>query len=328
MGAEAFGRHPVGTGPMVFSNWVTGDRLEFTINDKYWGDKIAYDSLIVRFITEASSRAIELESGGVDVAFELSSSDWSRIDESKTAKLITGDSLTTTFLTLNSSIKPLDDMRVREALAYGTDVKNLVSTVWQNSADPATSYYAASLIGHEDVGPHDYDPEKAKQLLADAGYPNGLTIKYYLYDNTVNTAVAEVLQSMWKQIGVTIDLQVVDVATFTSLNNNGEITIAHMSTTAAIPDPSAALVIWPTSRTISVRHNDKHVDELLDKGKATYDEAERASIYKELQEYLWSKTYTIPIAYSQAAYGASSKITNFPFYENLVPDLTRIQFNS
>lgn len=326
MGAEQFGRNPIGTGPMEFVQWVTGDRLEFKINENYWGNKIAYDNLIVRFITEASSRAIELESGGVDVAMELASSDWSRIEENPNTQLITGESLTTTFLVLNNSIAPLDDMRVREALAYGTNMEALVATVWQGSAVPATNFYAASLLGHKAMWPHEYDVEKAKSLLAEAGYADGLTLKYFLYDNAVNTAVAEVLQNMWKEIGITLDLQVVDVATFTSYNNNGEITMAHMSTTAAIPDPSAALVIWPTSRTISLRHNDTKVDEYLESAKATYDETERAAIYGELQEYLYSKTYAIPVAYSQAAYGASSKITNFPFYANLVPDLTRIQF--
>lgn len=323
---EGFARNPVGTGPMKFVQWVTGDRLEFTVNENYWGEKIAYDNLEVRFITEASSRAIELESGGVDVAMEIGNADWERIESNPNTELLTGNTLTTTFLVLNSSKEPLNDIRVREALAYGINMKGLVNTVWQGTSDVATSYYASTLLGHIDILPREYNVEKAKELLAEAGYPDGLTIKYYLYDSSVNTAVAEVLQSMWKEIGVTVDLQVSDVATFSEYDDNGEITIAHMSTTAAAPDPNPALAIWPTSRTISLRHGDKHIDELLEKGMGTFDEAERAEVYKELQEYLYSKTYSIPIAYRRDAYGASASITNFPFYPNIVPDLTRIEF--
>ena len=102
--------------------------------------------------------------------------------------------------------------------------------------------------------------------------------------------------------------------------------MALMTNTAALDDPDAALIAWPSHRTISLRHGDSHIDELLEKGKATYDEEERVAIYQELQDYLWENLYTIPVAYPKGAYGAGADVANLPFYPDVTPDLTRIQF--
>ena len=90
MGADAFGRAPVGTGPMMFKEWVSGDRIELTGFEQYWGEKPAFDNMTIRFILEASSRTVELETGGVDIAFQLSPVDWSRLEENPDTKMLTG----------------------------------------------------------------------------------------------------------------------------------------------------------------------------------------------------------------------------------------------
>lgn len=327
MGAEAFARAPIGTGPMKFKEWVTGDRIEFDKYDDFWGEPMAFDNFVARVIVEASSRTIELETGGVDIAFELAPADWNRIDENPETQLISGNTQGVSFLCLNNSLDPIkDNENLRKALAYGLNLEALVQTAWQGTADVADSYYSSTIFGHKAVGPMEYNPDKAKELLAEAGYPDGLTITYMTYESTVNQAFAEVLQNMWGQIGVTVDIQMIDLATFTEKNNNGEIPCALMTNTAVIPDPDAALLAWPTHRTISLRHNDTHIDELLEKGKSIYDSAERQAVYEELQDYLWEKMYTIPIAFPRGAYGATSQVANLPFYANLCPDLTRVKF--
>ena len=327
MGADAFARNPVGTGPMKFSRWVTGDRIEMEAYDGYWGEAPAFKKFVARVIVEASSRTIELETGGVDIAFELAAADWNRIDENPETQLISGNTQGISYLCLNNSLAPIaGNENLRKALAYGLNLEALVKAVWQGTADVADSYYSPTIMGHKTIGPREYDPEKAKELLAEAGFPDGLDVTYMTYESAVNLAFAEVLQNMWGQIGVNVSIQFLDLATFTQMNNAGEITMALMTNTASIPDPAAALIAWPTSRTISLRHGDSHIDELLQKGQQTYDEAERIGIYEELQDYLWDRTYTIPIAFPKGAYGARANVTNLPFYPDLMPDMTRVQF--
>lgn len=327
MGPDEFARHPVGTGPMQFSQWVTGDRIEMTRYDGYWGEPTAFENFVARVIVEASSRTIELETGGVDIAFELPSADWSRINENPETQLISGNTQGISYLCLNNSMEPIaGNETLRKALAYGLDMENLVLATWQGTADVADTFYAPMILGHKTEGPLEYNPELAKEMLAEAGYPDGLDVTYMTYESAINQAFAEVLKNMWGQIGVNVSIQFLDLATFTEMNNSGEITMALMTNTASINDPSAALVAWPTSRTISLRHGDAHIDELLQAGQQTMDEQERIAIYGELQDYLWEKMYAIPIAFPRSAYGARSNVANLPFYPDLMVDLTRVQF--
>ncbi len=325
-GAEAFGRAPVGTGPMMFKNWVVGDRIELVSFDKYWGKKPAFNKLTFRIILEASSRSIELETGGVDISFQLAPADWTRIQKNEKTQLLSGTSMSMAYLCFNNSIAPFDNVLVRKGLAYGINVAAVAKTAWQGQAEAADSFLAKSIPGYKKEGPWEYNPTKAKELLTQAGYPNGLEVKFITFEQQYYRSACEVIQSMWKEIGVKCTIEVVDLATFTAMNNSGKLPLTVMANGAVIPDPDIALLAWPTFRTISLRHNDKHVDELLEKGKSVYAMKDRIPVYQELQDYLWDKLYLLPLAYPTTAYGASSNITNIVFDAGAVPDLTGIQF--
>ncbi len=326
MGEDAYGRAPVGTGPMKFKQWVSGDRIEMEAYEGYWGEQLPFKEAVARIIVEGSARSIELETGGVDIAMELPFSDWERIENNPDTILIAGESQSHSFILLNNSMEPTNNEKVRKALAHALDMENLVKIAYQGQATVADSFYAPSILGYKKVGPYEYNVEKAKALLAEAGYPDGFKIQYYTMENQINMTVAEVVKNMWGQIGVDVEIQIVDLATQTQLNNEGKVPAASMAPTVAIADPDAGLMIWPIYRTISIRHNDQHVQDLLDKGRATYNESERIAIYQELQEYLQEKCYSIPLAFPRAAFGTRSYITGLEFAPSLVPDLTQVRF--
>ena len=318
----------MGTGPMRFKNWVTGDRIELEAFDKYWGEPLPYKDFTARVIIEGSSRAIELETGGVDIAFNLPNTEWDRIASNPKTRLISGNTQGVSFVTFNSSIPPYGNPDVRRGLAYALNRDALVQVGWGGKADVADSFYSPTVFGHKSEDLPGYDPEKAKEYLAKAGYneSNPLRLVYTTYDSTLNRNFSEAVQAMWTAVGVQCEINFVDLAMYTTMNNAGQIQVSLMTNTAVINDPTAALLAWPTSRTISIRHNDAKVDEYLDAGRSTYDQSERAGIYGELQDYLADKLYTFPIAFPQNAYGSTSRITNLPFYPNVVPDLSRIKF--
>ncbi len=326
---EVYGRQPMGTGPMVFEEWVAGDHYSFVKNENYWGDEIAYDRCVMRFISESSSRTIELETGGVDIACELAINDWSRVEENPDLQLISGNTLGTKYLCFNQIIEPFDDINVRLGLAHALDLETICNVVFQGTATVADAYYVPTILGYKAVGPMTYDPELAKEYLAAAGYDesNPLRFTYTTYENTVNTTFAQVVQSMWAAVGVEIEISVVDLSSFATMNNNGELNVSLLTTTAAMADPTAALLIWPLARTISIRHGDQHIQDLLDEGAATYDVAERTAVYEELQDYLWEQLYAVPVVFMQQAYGAQSYVQNLPFYPNLRMELDLITFS-
>lgn len=323
---EAYTRNPNGTGPMMMDNWYSGDRVDLVKNNNYWGNPVAYDKCTFRILVESSSRTIELETGGVDIVVELPFSDWERVDAAPGIELVSGRTNNMGSLVFNNSYELFSDIRVRQALAYALDLESLVKVCWEGTAEVADSYYASTLLGHKVEGPQEYNVEKAKELLAEAGYPDGFEFTYTTYQTTLNQAFAEVVQNMWKQIGVTANIDIVDLATFTDMNNGGKLTAALLTPNVAIADPAAALILWPINRTISLRHNDQHIQDLLDLGTSTYDEDERVKIYEELQDYLASKTYTVPISYPTFAYGVSSAVQGFQFQPSQIIDLTTISF--
>ncbi len=323
---EDIARKPMGTGPMVFQDWVVGDRIVLKANDNYWGSPLAYKSFVSRFIPEASSRAIELETGGVDIAMNLAPADWERIDNNPDTVLISGNTQGTVFLTFNNSIEPFNDINVRRGLAHALNYDALVQVAWSGQATVADTFYAPAIFGHKKLGPFEYNIEKSKEYMALAGYQDGFTFTFNTYESSRNQKFAETVQAMWAEAGYTCNIEMTDVAQFTTMNNDGKLNVSLLTTTAVIPDPAAALLIFPTSRTISVRHMDKHVDELLDKGLTTYDQAEREKIYGELQEYLWEKLYVVPVAFPMEAYASTKNIINLPFYPSTFPDFTLINF--
>ncbi|MDR1210803.1 MAG: ABC transporter substrate-binding protein [Spirochaetaceae bacterium] len=325
---EAFGRAPVGTGPMKFVQWVSGDRIEFSAYDGYWGEQLPFKNVNARVIVEAASRTIELETGGIDYAFDMSPSDWDRIANGKNTQLVKGVSLQTSTIFMNSSFDLFKDIRVREAMAYALNLDALVQTVYQGTAQVADSFMVPGLLGYKKVGPRPYDPEKAKQLLAEAGYPNGIEFQYYTYENQIYMAVAEVLESMWSQAGIKAHVNIIDLASYTSMNNTGQIPVAYMNPSTAMADPSAALYIWPITRTISLRHGDQKIQDFLDAGAREYDTARRAKVYEDMMDYLYEKCYAIPGAFPEFAYGLNANITGFEFNPSGVPDLTKIRFTN
>ena len=326
MGAEAFGRAPVGTGPMMFSDWVAGDRVEFVKNENYWGAETAYDKLIFRVILEASSRAIELETGGVDIAFALSTTDWERIVADPSLEMLKGNSLKMVYLCFNNENPLYGNELIRKAIAYAINVEAVATTAYQGYAEAATGFMVPSIPGYKAEGPWEYNPEKSKELLAEAGYPDGLEVEFVTFQQQNYNAAIEVIQSMLKEVGIIASIDMVDIATFTAMNNAGELPMTVMSNSATILDPASALVAWPLARTISLRHNDQHVQDLLDEGERTYAMEDRIPIYEELQDYLWENLYLLPLAYPERGYAASGTVENFDFVSTGIPDFTVIEF--
>lgn len=326
MGPEAFGRAPVGTGPMKFVQWVAGDRIELNLFEDYWGEIPAFDNLVYRVILESSSRAIELETGGVDIAFDLSTTDWDRIDADPNLQLLSGNSLSMVYLCFNNENPLYGNELIRKAIAYAINVEAVAKTAYQGRADAADGFMAKSIPGYKAAIPWEYNPEKSKELLKEAGYENGLEVKFITFQQQYYNAAIEIIQSMLSEVGITSTIEMVDVATFTSMNNAGELPMTVMANSATISDPASALIAWPLSRTISLRHNDQHIQDLLDAGIQTYEMADRVEIYGELQDYLWEKLYLLPLAYPMRGWGAKASITNFPFVSTGIPDLASIEF--
>lgn len=324
MGDEEFGRHPIGTGPFKFKDWKSGVSVELERNEDYWGEKPAYSSLTFKFITEAANRAIEVETGGVDVAYDISPNDVARLEDNPECKVVQGQGYKFTYVTFNMQDEYLKDRKVREALTYAIDMPSLVDAVYSGTAVTANSVMNPNMFGYVEIGENPYDVEKAKELLAEAGYPDGFTISMKTNDDKQFIAVLEIIQNMWKEIGVTGEIQSYEQASYLDMAKAGDVQVGMSSTTATTGDPDNALFYLDKDYKGHFQPNDEKIAELLAAGREEYDEAKRAEIYKELEEYIWDEHYMIPVCYTNVIYGTGANVENLPCDPGTTPDLSKV----
>lgn len=203
-GDEALVRHPVGTGPYRFVRWVKDDRVELEANPDFWGSKPRINRVIFRAIPSESSRLAELLAGSVHLINLVPPELFKPIQESPRARLVEGRSLSVYFVIYNlvniPRDRPLADRRVRQALNYAINRQAILASIMHNVGAPVATFCTEVMLGCDaSIPPFPYDPERARALLREAGYPNGfdLTITTtsgaYPGDRDITLAVADQL---------------------------------------------------------------------------------------------------------------------------------------
>lgn len=218
---------PVGTGSYMIDEWSSGDQITLIRFDDYWGEPAKIKNVIFRIINETSVAMMELQTGGVDICYSVSNDDVNKLRDNPNEKLTIYEQPGTVahYIGINNSREYLTDVRVRKALAYAIDRKALIEGSFDGNAElndgimgPWNTGYSDTYAG--DKYPYQYDPQKAKELLAEAGYADGLKLSIIVDDTAVRRSMAEQLYNMFADVGVTLDIQQYDFATATDLLNN------------------------------------------------------------------------------------------------------------
>ncbi len=213
---EAFSLHPVGPGPYKFVEWVPGQRLVLEAFDDYWAGAPKIKTVEFRVILDEAARVAALEAGEVDVIHAFAPIEADRLSSNPDVKVINPPSAGFIRLNMNTSSPPFDDPRVRQAMAYAIDREAINDAIFLGTAPVSHSLVPAGTFAYTDeFDVYDYDPEKAKELLAEAGVPN-LTFELaygagrYLLDNEV----VAIVQAQLAEIGVTANIRAMEWAQF------------------------------------------------------------------------------------------------------------------
>ncbi|NML76438.1 ABC transporter substrate-binding protein [Rhizobium sp. S-51] len=202
---------PVGTGPFRFVSWAKGDKVELAANPDYWNEavEVKLDKVTFRFIADPQAQAAALKSGDVDAFPEFGAPELveSFKDDEKLATVI-GNTELKVVAGMNNARKPFDDKRVRQALMMAIDRSVIVDGAWSGYGTPIGSHYTPNDRGYVDLtATNAYDPEKAKALLAEAGYPDGFTFTIKTPQMAYAPRSAQVMQAMFAEIGVTMNIE-------------------------------------------------------------------------------------------------------------------------
>ena len=199
----------VGTGPFRFVDWQTGSHITLERNDDWWGGEVMSQQVIFRPITEGTVRAIELETGGIDIAYALEPRDALRLENHPSIDLYDVETLSTNYIGFNVQSEPFDDVRVRQAINYALDAEAIVDAVYEGQGLPANSPISPQVFGaHEDLEPYAFDPERASELLAEAGYADGFSTTLWTNDNPLRIQIAEIVQAYLADVGVDVDVKI------------------------------------------------------------------------------------------------------------------------
>ena len=307
----------VGTGMFKLKEWVAGEKLVLERNEFFKDSKSNIDTLVVKFVPEANSRMIMLETGEIDLARDLLPLDFKKLSEDTKFTTVEVETPSNMFLGFDLRNELLADKRVRQAIAYAINNEDLVKTVFNGSASVATSPVPKITTGHnENSNNYPQNIEKAKQLLAEAGYPNGFNIELFVSEDNQRIDMAVIIQDNLKKIGINAEIKTFQWAAYVSTIENPNIIkpLFIMSWNISNDDPDEVLYPLYHSSQIDAHTNvvfykNEKFDNLISEARETTDKEKRIELYKKAQDIIQEELphYTLVYPKQNFAYKASIK---------------------
>jgi len=308
----------IGTGPYRFVSWEKGKRVVLERNEDYWGPKPPIKRIEWLIIPEASTRLSALLAGDVDFAFNLPPSDLDRVKNDPRFEALTPLTDRVIFIVILPK-GPLADPRVRQALNYAVDREAIVENILYGLALPADSVVPPHHFGYVKMDPYSYDPQRARRMLEEAGFPFDRTFVLlhptgrYLQDKQV----AEAVQAYLSRIGLKVELRTSDwpsfVASITKPLDQKDYDLLLLGWGAAAPDAHFILFNQfhssqaPPRGLAAAHYNNSAVDRLLEQAMVETDQQKRLDLYKQAIEIIWRDAPWI-FLYTQKNFAA--KVSN------------------
>jgi len=315
VGEEGFQTQPLGTGPYKLVEWKQGEYMNLTANEYYHVEGQPYTkNLTYKIITDDNTRLLQLQSGGIDIMNFVPVNMMATIeaDANLVAQAYTGSQVR--FLVFNCADEVLGKQEVRHALDYAMDKEAIVNMV-VSGYGTAHNTYVPSIHGdlvNTDLQARGQDIAKAKELLAQAGYADGLTLTMNISaGNTVYENIATVLQSQWSEIGVTLNIEPLESGTLVQNLGAAAYQMTLLQWTDSTPDPSdisAYVGRYSDSYQWYSHVQDQAIDDAFLATVAEVDPAARQEALWELQEMVYERTNVVPLFQAQWTYGYSADL--------------------
>ena len=286
--------HPMGTGPWKFEKWLVNQRLSMTKNEDYWGGKAHFDRMNINVISDPAAAQMMLEKGELDIATRLRMDQYTTLEKSKDVDVKSFSTLKTVTLRINCGGKPFDDVRVRQALNYAINYNEIIKVVEQGKAIRNYSALPNNLWGkNHDVKPkYEFDPEKAKSLLKEAGLEKGFEAR--LYYSPARYAPFEdmvpLLESYFRKIGIQIKPQKLAYTTQQAKMYNRDYDLALDTWIPYFPDPREVIhkhyhsEAWKTKVWSWSFWENPTADKLITEAENTMDHHEREWRYQRVDQ--------------------------------------------
>jgi peptide/nickel transport system substrate-binding protein len=294
---EEISQHPIGSGPFRFVSAELDKEVVLEGNPDYWGDKPHLARVRLTVVPDTTTRALELRKGSADItpSNSLTSDMVLSLKQDPSLEVLSPPGTVLAYMGFNLHDPILKDRRVRQALAYAMDRKPLIHYLWRDFARPANSVLPPESWAYCDTGSYDYDPEQARKLLDDAGYPVRDGVRFHLAMKTSteesSRLMASVFQQQLRDVGIVLDIRTFEFATFFADVTHGEFQMYSLRWVGGNEDPDIFDLVFHSSRfppngSNRGYYSNPRVDTLIDQGRREIDQGKRKQIYAELQKIL------------------------------------------
>ena len=314
-------------GCFYISDWVPGSYIMCTKNPNYWNaDAIKLDGIKFNLIEDPNASYSAYQTGEVLFIKDVPTEEIPSLEGNE--EFYVDPIIGTYYLSLNTQREPFNDPKVRKALSLAIDREYVANTLMQGTYSPASNFMGPGWIDTDgsqfidnanggkpyiDTANHEANVEEAKRLLADAGYPDGEgfpAITYSTNDAGYHKVVAEYLQQAWAEIGVQLQVDIVEWASFTPMRRNGDYDASRNGWVGDYSDPSNMLdLLYSSNGNNDGKFNNAEYDAAMNTSRTTLDAAERSAALHKAEDILMNEAACIPVAYYNDFWLQSSKIT-------------------
>lgn len=339
-GLDACASAPVGTGQYTFREWTQGDHLTVDLKKDWWGytekmddgntlvaSDAGFKTITFKPVKEGATRAAMLQSGDAQVIWDIPAESLSTLQADPNVNVNTQEGLVTYWLMMNTQKTPYTDVKVRQAMNYAIDKEAFIKICYNGLGTPATSMMGKQTQFYKGNDPYPYDPEKAKELLKEAGLENGFTTLFMYRNSSTNQKVAEFLKQQLEQVGITVELKAMESAVLNQTvqdcdkpGSEADVELYYSGWSSSTGDADWGLRPMlakesepPMSYNISYYENDE-VDQLLKDALATADTDKRAEDYAKIQDTIWEDCPCVWLFHLYNTLGTSKKVAGIKMF--------------
>jgi peptide/nickel transport system substrate-binding protein len=309
-GRDSF-KHPVGTGAYRFVEWIPRERIVLEANPDYWDGAPTMKKVVFLPVKDPTSRQLQLEAGKVHLITGLMLENVAPLKLNRAVKVITQPGMNVGYLALNNQHPPLDQPLVRQAICHAIERKEIANALYHGLAEVAHSHLPPMIWGYANLTPYEYDPARGRELLAQAGFPNGFKSELW-YMSAARAyypepkVLAEALQAMLAEIGIEVDLKVVDWGSYLEQVGKGKHQMALGGWVGDTGDPDNYLYVMLDDNNVDPErggsnlclYKNAEVHKRLTGAREIVDQEQRAKLYVEAQQIIRNDAPSLPLVHA------------------------------
>jgi peptide/nickel transport system substrate-binding protein len=287
--SEEYWLSPIGTGPFVVEEYVADDHVTLARNDSYWGELVLLDTVTIVNLPEVAARITALETGEIDVLTGIPPDQLGGVEGIDGVELLVEDSYQYYFIWFNQDHEPFADVRVRQAMWHAVDVAGLVGDLFGDGATVAAAPITQSVFGAPTLEQYAYDPDLARELLTEAGFPDGFstTIHWAREGGPNIRSLAQAMVSAWAEVGIEVEMLEKERAQWLEDFGAGEWDLNLQTNTTGTGDADFTLNRLYNCVADRMGYCNEELDAILNQARASLDPEERIDLYAQASQIIW-----------------------------------------